>query len=427
MTIIELHKLFLQHSTVCTDTRNIKSGSLFFALKGDNFNGNSFAKNAIDQGCAYAIVDEEIEYHPNIIKVDNVLQTLQKLATYHRTYLNIPVIGITGSNGKTTTKELVFTVLKKRFKTYATHGNLNNHIGVPLSLLSLTHEHEMAVIEMGANHQGEIEMLSNICLPNYGLITNIGKAHLEGFGGEEGVIKGKSELYKHIRKSNGLLFINDDDDLLKRLSRGIDSYTYGTNSNANVYGMLKNESPNIDFDLHFNDEILNINATLSGKYNFYNMMAAAAIGLYFSVKINDITDALGKYESDNNRSQTIKTAKNTLMLDAYNANPSSMLAAITNFSSSKSNNKIAIIGGMNELGETTEEEHITLVNLLLSKDFKTVMLVGNHFNNISNAETLKFENVEAVIQYLSNNKFNDAHILIKGSRSNQLEKLVPFL
>lgn len=428
MTIEELHKIFLQFHLICTDTRNIKKNSIYFALKGANFNGNSFAEKALELGCAYAIVDEGESDNANIIKVSDVLTTLQNLANHHRKYINIPVIGITGSNGKTTTKELVARVLNKRFKTFATHGNLNNHIGVPLSLLSLTKEHDLAVIEMGANHQGEIEFLSNICEPNYGLITNIGKAHLEGFGGEDGVIKGKSELYKFIRKTNGLLFVNGDDELLMRLSKGIDLLSYGTNNKCNVLGKLIQESPHLIFEINEGEQTTKVEAKLSGAYNFYNIMAAVSIGKYFKVSSKYIVIAIEEYESDNNRSQIVKTKNNTIFLDAYNANPSSMQAAIANFDTIKSDNKIAILGVMNELGETSETEHQNLVNNVTNRNFKQIFLVGKNFENIqANNQVIKFESLQSISDYLVNTKITNADILIKGSRSNQLEKLVDLL
>ena len=425
MTIKALYQLFLASPIVCTDTRNIKKNSIFFALKGDSFNGNLFALQAIEQGCAYAIVDEEIEQSDKVIKVENVLQTLQELATYHRQQLHIPIIGITGSNGKTTTKELVQRVLQKRYNTYATFGNLNNHIGVPLSLLSITNQHEMAVIEMGANHKGEIAMLCNICLPNYGLITNIGKAHLEGFGGEEGVIIGKSELYKFIRKTNGLLFINNDDELLKRLSRGIDSYTYGSNNTANIYAEMLLESPTLNFKIN---DAINVTSTLSGRYNLNNIMAAITIGTYFKITLNDAADAVATYVSDNNRSQIVNTKSNSIFLDAYNANPSSMQAAISNFCSQHLKNKIAIIGGMNELGETSELEHTALVNQLYEQEFSHIYLVGKYFSHIiPNANATLVENTTLLTDILKQMPIVNSNILIKGSRTNKLEQLVDYL
>jgi UDP-N-acetylmuramoyl-tripeptide--D-alanyl-D-alanine ligase len=429
MNIESIHKLFLQHPIICTDTRRILPQSIFFALKGETFNGNTFAEQALASGCAYAVVDEDVNPdNQQLIKVENVLETLQQLATFHRNHLNIPVIGITGSNGKTTHKELIARVLQQRFKTFATKGNLNNHIGVPLSLLSLTHEHEIAVIEMGANHQGEIHQLSNICLPNYGLITNIGKAHLEGFGGEEGVIKGKSELYKFIRKTNGLLFINEDDELLKRLSKGIDSSSYGTKSSSACRGILHEENPNIDFSFFYEKEEFRCTSSLSGRYNFYNIMAAVAIGIYFRVKPSDIKHAIESYVSDNNRSQLVKTDNNLLYLDAYNANPSSMQAAIENFAASPYTNKVAILGGMNELGETSMIEHEALVAMAASKDFSKIILVGHHFENINVGEPfMKVANVELLKEMLRSNQVSGASILIKGSRTNKLEQLVEVL
>lgn len=305
-TIEELYKVFTEHPAVCTDTRNIKSGSLFFALKGANFNANGFAKEALGKGCSYAIIDEEEYYTDKCILVPDVLATLQKLANHHRRQFTIPVIGITGTNGKTTTKELTAAVLSKKYNTLFTRGNLNNHIGVPLTLLNLTKEHGIAVIEMGANHVGEIDMLCRIAEPDYGIITNIGKAHLEGFGSYEGVIKAKSELYKFIKEKNGKLFVNADDTLLMELSTGIERVTYGTSDISIIKGIQNEEGFFAGGEIQIATGKIDVSSSLAGSYNFYNMLAAACIGSYFGVSPQQIKEAIETYVPSNNRSQVVK-------------------------------------------------------------------------------------------------------------------------
>lgn len=433
MKIEEIHSLFLKYPLVSTDTRNIIPDSIFFALKGANFNGNNFAAEAIEKGASYSIVDETPSTkNEKIILVEDVLKCLQDLATFHRKYLNIPVIGITGSNGKTTTKELVQRVLSKKFNVFATIGNLNNHIGVPLTLLALNKSHEMAIVEMGANHQGEIALLSSICLPNYALITNIGKAHLEGFGGVEGVIKGKTELYKFIRKNNGLLFVNGDDELLMRVSGDIDKITYGQKESNFLVGKLISSQNGLSFSYstaNANIKVENnvqINSILNGMYNFQNILAAICIGTYFNINFKQIKEAIEEYIPQNNRSQIEVRNGITFYMDAYNANPSSMEVSINNFDEqTKGKIRIAIIGGMNELGDTSTEEHQKLIKQLEEKKFNKVFLIGSHFAKLDVTETFKkLEKVEDISYKELTDSFSGSFVLVKGSRTNKLENVL---
>jgi len=433
MKIAEIHSLFLKHPQVSTDTRNVIPNSIFFALKGSNFNGNTFATEALDKGAAYSIVDEsEYALNDKIILVEDVLKCLQELSTFHRKYLNIPVIGITGSNGKTTTKELLQRVILKKFNVFATKENLNNHIGVPLTLLSLKKEHEIAIVEMGANHQGEIAFLSNICLPNYALITNIGKAHLEGFGGIEGVIKGKTELFKFIRKNDGLLFVNGDDELLMKLSGEISKITYGEKETNFLAGKLIDSERGINFLYSSKNSVLKeensveINSVLNGRYNFQNILAAVCIGNYFNISSEKIKEAIEDYIPQNNRSQIEVRKGITFFMDAYNANPSSMEVSITNFDEqTKDKTRLAIIGGMNELGETSIEEHQKLILLLTEKKFDKVYLVGNHFTDLEAPVSFeKIKKIENLNEQEIVNVFSGCFILVKGSRTNQLENVL---
>ena len=423
MEINELYQIYLAHSLICTDTRNIIKNSLFFALKGDHFNGNLFAAKAIEQGCSYALVDEDFgEKNKAIIKVENVLKTLQDLANHHRKQLKIPVIAITGSNGKTTSKELIYAVLSKKFATRATKGNLNNHIGVPLTLLSITKACEIAIVEMGANHQKEIEELCKITEPDFGLITNIGKAHLEGFGGIEGVKKGKKELYDFIKSINGTIFINSDDDVLMEISEGIKRINFGTKTGNFVMGKLEPAGKFLDFSWKKVGEYHLVKSQIVGNYNFYNMLAAAAIGCYFGVEEESITEALIGYTPDNNRSQAIQTEKNSLVMDAYNANPSSMEAAIRNFSNLNSPNKFFILGDMLELGNESLAEHKNIVDLTQKLKLKGIF-IGNEFMKIKNDSILVFESGKEAKEYLTRENLHGNTILIKGSRGIKLEQM----
>ncbi len=435
--IKQLYSHFLKHPIVCTDTRDIKPGALFFALKGENFNGNKFAEQALNAGCSIAIIDE-IEYKKDdrYFLVDDVLTALQQLANYHRKQLSIPIIGITGSNGKTTTKELVHVVLSEKYKVLATKGNLNNHIGVPLTLLGINNEHEMAIIEMGANHQGEIEQLCKIAEPDFGIVTNIGKAHLEGFGGFEGVIKGKSELYKYIQEKRGKVFVHGDDLLLIELTINNDKITYGTKKLFDIVGAMNqnkgNEFISFQWATRYTASSLKNAAVVSthlvGVYNYYNLLCAACVGNYFKVEDSAINKALREYIPSNNRSQLHKTEHNTLILDYYNANPSSMTLAIENFAELAQPNKMVILGDMLELGAESEKEHDAIVSLLQQKNITNAILVGPYFMNAGRSANAKtFNNSEEAVNYLKQNLVSDTTILIKGSRGIKLEKVVEVL
>ncbi len=436
MEIKKLYQAYLSSTTVCTDTRKIEKNCLFFALKGENFNGNTFAKQALENGAAFVVIDEKQENidQSKTFLVSNVLECLQQLANYHRRSLNTPIIGITGSNGKTTTKELLAAVLNKKYNTYFTFGNLNNHIGVPLSILSITEKHEMAIIEMGANHQKEIEDLCKIAEPNYGLITNIGKAHLEGFGGVEGIIKGKGELYDWIKSIDGLVFVNADSDILMNMSSNLNKITYGKNNQANLEGSLESSNPHLKFAWNWSYKDATTKSTkaiesqLFGVYNYDNMLAAVCIGNYFEVDENDINYALSQYVSSNNRSQLVETKKNKLFLDAYNANPSSMKVAIESFNVIKASNKVLILGDMFELGKDSPQEHQDILNYIKSLHFKEIYLIGSNFNAFKNQFDFTFyEKRELMEDYLKKNNLAQKTILIKGSRGVALEKLVEFL
>ena len=425
MQIKDLYQIFLDSQGVSTDTRTLRKSQLFFALKGANFNGNKYAKQALEAGAKIALIDEaEFKENEQYILVNDVLETLQKLANWHRKQLKIPVIGITGSNGKTTTKELIHTVLSKKFRCYATEGNLNNHIGVPLTLLRLKKDTEIAIVEMGANHVGEIEQLSKIAEPDYGMITNIGKAHLEGFGSLEGVKKAKGELYDFIRESGGKLFVNGDLDYLVKMSENMDIVTYGKNSKWQISGTIAEHFPFIKIKV--NNPEIEINSHLTGEYNFYNIMAAVCIGHYFEIDNNLIKEAIENYIPANNRSQVIKKGTNTIFLDAYNANPTSMRVAIENFSKvPDTSQRIVILGDMKELGKYSSEEHQKILELLESAGFTLCVLVGKEFKNTANGfEGIFFENVSELSEWLNKQKFSNSYILIKGSREMQLEKLL---
>ncbi|NVN94247.1 MAG: UDP-N-acetylmuramoyl-tripeptide--D-alanyl-D-alanine ligase [Bacteroidetes bacterium] len=429
MSIEEIYKIFQVHPFISTDSRKITPDSIFFALKGENFDGNTFAEKAINDGAAYAIIDNaNYKSSDNIILVDNVLKTLQKLAVFHRNTLKIPIIGITGTNGKTTTKELINAVLSKKFKTSATIGNLNNHIGVPLTILSITKEHEIAIIEMGANHIGEIGELCDISKPNFGIITNIGKAHLEGFGGIDGVIETKKDLYKAVQKNNGKIFINTDNKLLLDLSNKIDKITYGNTQNEYCYGNVVKANPFVEIK-YFNENVEDfIQTQLVGSYNFENILAAITVGIYFDVSKENIKDAIESYQPGNSRSQVMKTTKNTIILDAYNANPTSMEAAIRNFSEIKTDNKVLIIGDMLELGTHSQDEHKRLLEVIKEFNFPNVILVGKEFMAVCENKTCNcFIDSEDAKEWLIKNPVINAFILLKASRGIKLEKLIDTL
>ncbi|MFZ4521544.1 MAG: UDP-N-acetylmuramoyl-tripeptide--D-alanyl-D-alanine ligase [Bacteroidales bacterium] len=425
----EIYQLFLAHPQVSTDSRQIKPGSIFFALKGESFNGNRFAAKALDSGAAYAIVDEpEFAVNQSCILVDDVLTTLQALACHHRQQYNIPVIGITGTNGKTTTKELVFQVLSKKYNTLATIGNLNNHIGVPLTLLNLTDTTDIAIIEMGANHPGEIAFLCNIALPGYGLITNIGKAHLEGFGSYEGVISTKTELYRYLCKHNGSVFLNNEDNILNDHATGMNTITYG-HFPADIILEHLSANPFVMMDLRMSDaSLMKVDSKLYGSYNAGNILAAACIGQYFDVSTGDIKSAIEAYQPGNNRSQIVKTSLNLLILDAYNANPSSMKAAIDSFGASDYPEKVVILGDMLELGTDSDHEHLEILQWINQYPFCKVYLVGPIFTRLNTRrENTCFQDCLLAKMWLEHHKIENATILIKGSRGIRLEKLVDVL
>lgn len=410
-----------------TDTRKLKKGDIFFALKGPNFNGNAFAQQALDAGAAYAVVDE-IEYATDdgCIYVDDALAALQALARYHRRQFNIPIIAITGSNGKTTTKELVTTVLRRKYKTYATYGNLNNHIGVPLTLLSIPADAEMAVIEMGANHRGEIASYCSIALPTHGIITNCGKAHIEGFGGIDGVRKGKGELYDFLRENHGTAFRNTDLDYLYDMAKGIEQQvTYGS-ANAQYIGKPLMDDVFLKVAMLTSGHEATIQTNLVGEYNFPNVMVAVAVGLYFHIDIDDIKEAIAAYQPDNSRSQWIQAGSNRLILDAYNANPSSMRAAIVNFAKADLPNKVLWLGGMKEMGPDEEKEHRELVALVKEYDWEDVILVGKEFTGLTGGYKHFNTSTEAK-EYISTRKPEHASILVKGSRGSRMEVMVEAL
>ena len=451
MEMKELYELFLQHPTITTDSRDVPEGSMFFALKGDTFDGNAYAISALEKGAAYAVIDEKEyakESNDRLILVEDVLTTLQQLAKYHRVHLGTPIIGITGTNGKTTTKELISAVLKKKYNVLYTQGNFNNHIGVPKTLLQLTKEHDIAVIEMGANHPGEIKTLVEIVLPDFGIITNVGKAHLLGFGSFEGVIRTKGELYDFLRTIQGTAFINNDNPHLLGISNGLKLVKYGQKDAKDllVKGELVECNPFLKFEWQtsstltpqlstVNCQLSTVNCQLStvqtrliGSYNLDNALAAACIGTFFNVPATDISAALEEYTPSNNRSQLTITQDNKLVVDAYNANPTSMRAALDNFRLIKAEHKMCILGQMGELGDVSEEEHQKVIDLLGDCGFEKVWLVGENFAKTSHpAHYRLFANVEEVKAAIATEKPQGYLILIKGSNSNKLVQTVELL
>ncbi|MDC0870958.1 UDP-N-acetylmuramoyl-tripeptide--D-alanyl-D-alanine ligase [Flavobacteriaceae bacterium] len=416
MNIEDLYSLYTKNYLVDTDTRTIRPTSIFFALKGDNFNGNLFAKKAIELGASYCVIDEaEYEIKGATILVNNVLETLQSLATYHRQKLGIPIIGITGSNGKTTTKELILAVLNTQLKATATRGNLNNHIGVPLTLLSFTNETEIGIIEMGANHQKEIEFLTTICEPDLGYITNFGKAHLEGFGGEEGVIKGKSELYTYLKEHNKTSLINPEDPIQLKLTSSLN--TIVLNNGISI------QSIQPYLMVHYNNQ--DVKTHLVGAYNETNIKAAISIGEYYGITKSNIIAAIEGYHPTNNRSQLIKKKSNTVLLDAYNANPTSTLVALDNFSSIKHSSKVTILGDMFELGEYAFSEHENIVTYCKTLDIHRCIFVGEEFYKTSAIE--KYEDFEKLKTEITKSPLKNSYVLIKGSRGMSLERLLEII
>jgi UDP-N-acetylmuramoyl-tripeptide--D-alanyl-D-alanine ligase len=418
MNIETLYNIYSQHYLVDTDSRKIRKNTIYFALKGEHFNGNVFAEEALSKGALYSIVDEKKYVTANtIILVENVLETLQYLAKYHRKKLSIPIIGLTGSNGKTTTKELINAVLETQFKTTATLGNLNNHIGVPLTLLSMTPKTEIGIVEMGANHPKEIEFLCAIATPDFGYITNFGKAHLEGFGSIEGVIEAKSELYDYINNNDKTVFVNTNDAIQVEKT---------TNSNAiPISNSIQFIAANPFVKIQFENQIIQTN--LIGTYNFSNISAAITIGHYFKITNEHVKKALENYQSTNNRSQIITTKNNnTILLDAYNANPTSMKAALDNFSALKSDAKIVLLGDMFELGAESQQEHQFICDYCKELGLKDVLLVGSLFNKTTTQFTT-FQSFDLLQNYLENKTFQNQHILIKGSRGMALERILDII
>jgi len=437
LSTADLYKIYKSYPQVQTDTRQLKKGDLYFALKGPNFNGNEFALQALEQGAAYAIVDEAVDasahLQERIIYVADVLSSLQALSKFHREQFNIPFIAITGSNGKTTTKELVAAVLSSHYTIYTTKGNLNNHIGVPLTLLSIQKDAQFAIIEMGANHLKEIESYCSYTLPTHGLINNCGKAHLEGFGGEEGVRKGKGELYDYLKLNNGTVFINSDLDYLVKMSQGIGTViSYGTNSGqlqAKEFEVVTGQSTNdflvVEITASTNAALLNkvIKTQLVGAYNLPNVLAAISIGLAFELPIEKIIIAIENYTPTNSRSQLIEWKNNKVILDAYNANPSSMQLAIENFAKIDAAKKILCIGGMRELGKESQAEHQALIEQIKAAHFEKVILVGKEFESCQHTFTY-FENSALAKNWLDQENFTNYFFLIKGSRGIQMEKMI---
>lgn len=426
----DLFDLFYKTSGVCTDTRKIEKNCLFICLKGANFNGNTFAEQALLNGAKYVIVDEaEFQTKETIFLVDDALLYLQNLANYHRSKFNIPVIGITGSNGKTSTKELINCVLTQKYTVLATRGNLNNHIGVPLTLLELTEKHEIAIIEMGANRFKDIEELCTIANPTHGIITNIGKAHLEGFGDFEGVLKTKKELYDSISTKNGVIVYNEDDEVLKNnLPNNVKLISYGTKNSCFIIGELIGLTPYVEMSWKHNDYSSQpIHTKMVGKYNFYNYLAAIAFGVSFDIPFENINRAIEEYSPDNNRSQVKKTKINTLILDCYNANPTSMLSALESFSMIEQKNKLFIIGDMLELGEESSREHQLIANAIEKMGLKGIT-VGPIFKEIKSNSFLKqFSAKTETIEFIKQEPINDQLILLKGSRGIGLESLEEYL
>lgn len=427
MNIQDIHNLFLQCKSVSIDTRKIEKDSMFFAIKGENFDANTFAVKALELGALFVVVDNaSYVIDERTILVENSLESLQALAKFHRAYLKLPIIALTGSNGKTTTKELINVVIAKKYKTKATVGNLNNHIGVPLTLLSFTKDTEIGIVEMGANHKKEIEFLCEIAQPDFGYITNFGKAHLEGFGGVEGVIQGKSEMYEYLAKNDKLVFVNLEDPIQIEKSAGIKSFTFGINNataDLKINSIKANPFVVIDYDN------FSVESHLIGLYNANNINAAIAIGCYFKVEEEDMKQAIETYIPENNRSQLLRIDSNQIILDAYNANPSSMAVAITNFLQLENQNKVMILGDMFELGDESKQEHKLIVDSLLNQNKSECYLIGKSFyeNKVAQENIQFFETFDVFVAHLKTIHFKDNTILIKGSRGMALERTLEYI
>lgn len=421
-TIEKIYQYYSQKYLVSTDSRKIEEGCVFVALKGERFDGNDFAYQVAQENIASCVIADrkDLPHHERLFIVDDSLAALQELARLHRKKCNIPIIGITGTNGKTTTKELTAAVLSKKYNLIYTQGNFNNHLGLPLTVLRIKPDTEMAVVEMGANHPNEIAHLCTIADPDFGIITNIGKAHLEGFGSFEGVVKTKNELYDFIRNKNGRLFVNRDNELLMNLSNGIDSNTYGKDNNADIKASIVSSNPYLIINWEGNE----IKTNLVGDYNFENVMAAISAGCHFNIEKSLIIEALENYIPTNNRSQFIKSEKNEIVMDAYNANPVSMSHAIKNFRNISSENTLLILGDMRELGKDSEKEHQVIISLIKELEFKNVILVGEEFKKTAGTDFTTFTNVEELLAYINDNDISGKKILIKGSNGIHLEKIV---
>ena len=424
-TIEKIYQYYSQKYLVSTDSRKIEEGCVFVALKGERFDGNDFAYQVAQENIAACVIADrkDLPHHERLFIVEDSLTALQVLARLHREKCNIPIIGITGTNGKTTTKELTAAVLSKKYNLIYTQGNFNNHLGLPLTVLRIKPDTEMAVVEMGANHPNEIAQLCTIANPDFGIITNIGKAHLEGFGSFEGVVKTKNELYDFIRNKNGRLFVNHDNELLVKLSNGIDSLTYGKDNNANIKASIASSNPYLIINWEGNE----IKTNLVGDYNFENVMAAISVGCHFNVEKDLIIEALENYTPTNNRSQFIRSEKNEIVMDAYNANPVSMHHAIKNFRNISSENTLLILGDMRELGKDSEKEHQAIISLIKELKFENVILVGEEFKKTAGTDFTTFTNVEELLTYINSNDISGKKILIKGSNSIRLEKIVNVL
>lgn len=429
MSIEEIYKIFLEcNQTVCTDTRNIIKDSLFIGIKGEKHDGNLFVEEALTKGCKFAISDNYNGTNASVIKVNNSITVLQELAKYHRKELNTPIIAITGTNGKTTTKELIASVLKQKYQIIYTQGNYNNHIGVPLTLLNLRHSSQLAVVEMGANHPGEIDFLCQIAEPNFGLITNVGKAHLEGFGSFEGVVNTKTELYRYLNKNNGLIFVNKENNILFERAKQYQYISYGKSKDCFVYATSIEANPTLEITWTYPKAktILSVKTNLIGLYNWENVLAAITIGKYFNITDNIISKAIEEYIPSNHRSQWITLPNYNILMDAYNANPTSMNAALNNFFNLNYPNKMVILGDMLELGEYSIKEHQAILDILNKQPDLEVILVGKTFGQLNNNPNYRtYLTVDALIDDFKNNLPLNKTILIKGSHGIHLEKLLP--
>lgn len=418
---IKFYNLFIESGfKFSTDSRTIPAGCIFFALKGANFNGNAYALQALEKGASYAVVDEAVGTDPRLVKVDDVLSFFQEVANFHRRCFNIPIIAVCGSNGKTTTKNLMYEVLSKKYKTHCTQGNYNNHIGVPITLLQMPQDCEMAIIELGTNNPGEIADLCQIAEPNYGLITNIGKEHLEGFGTLEAVAKEESEIYVWLKKHKGIAFVNEDDEHLRRMSRGLEAKVPYTKNEFDNYHVV----PSIQFE--YQDQ--QVTSSLMGDYNLDNILTAITIGEYFEVETQDIIAGIEAYFPDNNRSQIIEKDSNLIWLDAYNANPSSMQKAIENFGKMPQETKVLVLGDMFEMGDVAEKEHNALLQWIVDLGFKHIYLLGEHFDAVSvNCGITTFQSMEDLCEAIKSQKFTNAAFLVKGSRGMKMERVVEYV